>query len=100
MTTITSIEKLSKYLDKIVKELPKLRSDVASEQVTYNQKMEDYLTELRDYETEIYEIVKDKLAAITPFDENPAVSEKYEESERYRSILKLTGKDEDFEITS
>ena len=97
MTTITSIEKLSKYLDKIVKELPKLRSDVASEQVTYNQKMEDYLTELREYETEIYEIVKDKLAAITPFDENPAVAEKYEESERYRSILKLTGKDEDFE---
>lgn len=97
MTTITSIEKLSKYLDKIVKELPKLRSDVASEQVTYNQKMEDYLTELRDYEEVIYEIVKEKLAVITPFDENPAVAEKYEESEKYRSILKLTGKDEDFE---
>lgn len=94
---INTVEKLSKYLDKIVKELPKLRSDVASEQVVNNQKMEDYLTELRDYEEEIYEIVKQKLASVTPFDENPAVSEKYEESETYRSILKLTGKDEDFE---
>ena len=94
---INTVEKLSKYLDKIVKELPKLRSDVASEQVVNNQKMEDYLTELREYEEEIYEIVKDKLAAVTPFDENPAVSEKYEESEKYRNILKLTGKDEDFE---
>lgn len=94
---INTVEKLSKYLDKIVKELPKLRSDVASEQVVNNQKMEDYLTELREYEQEIYEIVKDKLASVTPFDENPAVSEKYEESEKYRGILKLTGKDEDFE---
>lgn len=94
---INTVEKLNKYLDKIVKELPKLRSDVASEQVVNNQKMEDYLTELREYEEEIYEIVKQKLASVTPFDENPAVSEKYEESEKYRSILKLTGKDEDFE---
>ena len=94
---INTVEKLSKYLDKIVKELPKLRSDVASEQVVNNQKMEDYLNELREYEQEIYEIVKDKLATVTPFDENPAVSEKYEESEKYRAILKLTGKDEDFE---
>ena len=94
---INTVEKLSKYLDKIVKELPKLRSDVASEQVVNNQKMEDYLSELREYEEEIYEIVKQKLASVTPFDENPAVSEKYEESETYRSILKLTGKDEDFE---
>ncbi len=94
---INTVEKLSKYLDKIVKELPKLRSDVASEQVVNNQKMEDYLTELGDYEEEIYEIVKEKLASVTPFDENPAVSEKYEESEKYRAILKLTGKDEDFE---
>jgi hypothetical protein len=97
MTTINTVDKLNKYLDKIVKELPKLRSDVASEQVVNNQKMEDYLTELREYEQEIYEIVKQKLAAVTPFDENPAVSEKYEESEKYRAILKLTGKDEDFE---
>jgi hypothetical protein len=97
MTTINTVDKLNKYLDKIVKELPKLRSDVASEQVVNNQKMEDYLTELREYEQEIYEIVKQKLAVVTPFDENPAVSEKYEESEKYRAILKLTGKDEDFE---
>ena len=97
MTTINTVDKLSKYLDKIVKELPKLRSDVASEQVVNNQKMEDYLTELREYEQEIYEIVKQKLAAVTPFDENPAVAEKYEESEKYRAIIKLTGKDEDFE---
>ena len=75
MTTINTVDKLSKYLDKIVKELPKLRSDVASEQVVNNQKMEDYLTELREYEQEIYEIVKQKLAAVTPFDENPAVAE-------------------------
>lgn len=93
-----SIDKLDNRLDEIINELPSFHSDVASEQVELNKELEKIVKELEKYEEEIKEVLEKKIDNVNPIEQNPAVNDLYDKSEKYRSIIKLLGKDEDFVI--
>lgn len=93
---IKTIDALTKRLKKIEDEIPKLISDVALEQVENNKVLDELNDELVIYETILHDILKDKILYVIPSNEQSSIKELYDESEEYRSIIKMLGKDEEF----
>lgn len=90
---IKDIKQLDKRLDKIEKDILKLKSDVALEQVKNNEELEKILEELNSYREEVFSILVEKYNKIVPKSENSSTRELFSQSERYRSIMKMLGKD-------
>lgn len=91
-----SVEELRNRLQEIRDELPNLRSDVALEQVDYNNQMDIIIQELSEYQEIVYFILKQRVLNMLPTEPSPAIDEIYKESENYRNIIKMLGKDQEF----
>lgn len=93
---IKSLEKLNKKLEDIQKKLPNMRSDAADEQLLLNKKTQGYVDELTEVEDGIFEMLKNRTINLMPTEPNPVTEELFKESESYRQVMKMLGKDEEF----
>lgn len=91
-----SVEDLNKKIETILDSLPKLHSDVASEQVENNVKIQKLVDEIDGYITDVKEVLDQKITSTKPTEEDPNINELFVASEHLRMIIKLLGKDEEF----
>lgn len=90
---IKSVDGLNKRLASIEKDILSLKSDIALEKENNNRVLNGFIEELDIIREDVSEILFEKYKAIVPTDENPALRELFNESEQYRSIMKMMGKD-------
>ena len=79
-------------LKRLEKDISSLKSDVASEQVINNEELEKILYELTEYENIVFEVLKSSYEQVVPDRESKVVVDLFKESEEYRSIIKMVGK--------
>ena len=83
-------------LNRLEKDIQGLKSDVASEQIINNEELEKILFELSEYESIVYEVLKSSYEQIAPEKEAKVVVDLFKQSEEYRNIMKMLGKDSMF----
>ena len=93
---IKSVQGLHERLEKINDTLPKLHSNVASEQVENNTQLQKLVKEIEGYMADVAGILDKRIADIEPTEEDPTINELFVDSEHLRRIIKLLGKDEEF----
>ena len=90
---IKSVKDLDKRLNDIQDEIINLKSDSLIDEIKNNEYLEELLNELNEIKSVVKEILVDKYNEVIPSDENPILRDLFNESEQYRSIMKMTGKD-------
>ena len=80
-------------LKRIEKDILSLKSDVASEQIINNEELEKIVYELSEYENIVFEVLKNSYEQVVPEKESKEVVDLFKQSEEYRSIIKMVGKD-------
>ena len=88
-------EELNKRLEKIDAIIPELKSDIPSEQMVYNQELENYIAELVTYENYIKEVLSKKVKEVIP-KANNNILKCEEELNKIKKVLDYSGSDDEY----